>query len=199
MTTMWARGALKQVFVVAIPVVIALVAACSSGDDDASTKGSDRTTTTAKPEDLVMQAKDFTNIHDMTPVRGFFVDNKLGHLKEALKVANDRDGGEPYPVGTILQLVPQEAMVKRAPGFDPASKDWEFFGLDVSAQGTKINIRGGAEVKNRFGGSCSGCHGAAKPQFDFVCEHDHGCAPLPIGDDVIKSVQGADPRPRVHA
>jgi hypothetical protein len=199
MTTVWPRGALKQVLVVAIPVVIALVAACSSGDDDTAAKASDRTTTTAKPEDFVMQAKDFTNIHDMTPLRGFFITNKLGHLKEALKVANDRDGGEAYPVGTLIQLVPQEAMIKRAPGFDPASKDWEFFFLDVTPQGTKIVTRGGAEVKNRFGGSCSGCHSAAKPAFDFVCEHDHGCAPLPIGDDVIKSVQNADPRPRLHA
>ena len=202
MTTMWPRGALRQVFVVAIPVVIALVVACSSGDDDATSSGSKdkdkESTTTTKPEDLVLQADDFVNIHDMTPVRGFFIDNKLGHLDEALAVANNKEGGT-YPVGTIIQLVPQEAMVKRAPGFDPDSNDWEFFALDVTPQGTKITTRGGAEVINRFGGSCSGCHGAAKPQFDFICEKDHGCAPLPIGDDVIKSVQEADPRPRANA
>jgi len=29
----------------------------------------------------------------------------------------------------------------------------------------------------------------------MVCEHDHGCAPLPVGDDVIKLVQLGDPRP----
>jgi hypothetical protein len=145
-----------------------------------------------------MQANDFVNIHDMTPVRGFFIDNRLGHLDEALAVADDPKGGT-YPIGTVIQLVPQEAMVKRAPGFDPKSNDWEFFALDVTPQGTKITTRGGAEVINRFGGSCSGCHGAAKPEFDFVCEKDHGCAPLPIGDDVIKSVQEADPRPRANA
>jgi hypothetical protein len=54
-----------------------------------------------------------------------------------------------------------------------------------------------SEVINRFSGtSCAGCHSAAEPQFDFVCEDDHGCAPLPVGDDVITAIQNADPRPR---
>jgi hypothetical protein len=127
-------------------------------------------------------------------VRGFFVANRLGHLDEALAVANDPNGGV-YPVGTVIQLVPQEAMVKRAPGFDADSNDWEFFSLDVSPRGTRILARGGAEVVNRFGGSCADCHSAAEPQFDFVCEDTHGCAPLPIGDDVIRSIQRSDPRP----
>ena len=46
------------------------------------------------------------------------------------------------------------------------------------------------------GTSCAGCHSAAEAQFDFVCEHDHGCAPLPVGDDVITAIRNADPRPR---
>ena len=54
---------------------------------------------------------------------------------------------------------------------------------------------GGDKVVNRFGGSCSSCHAAADPTFDFICEHDHGCAPLPISDDVIRGIQQADPRP----
>jgi hypothetical protein len=29
----------------------------------------------------------------------------------------------------------------------------------------------------------------------MVCEHNHGCAPLPVGDDVIAAIQRADPRP----
>ena len=175
----------------AIPIVAAIAAGCSSAT---STARESTTATTTAPEDLVMQAGDFVSLKDMTPVRGFFVANRLGHLDEALAVANDPGGGT-YPVGPIIQLVPQEAMVKRAPGFDAASDDWEFFSLDVSASGTKILSRGGAEVVNRFGGSCSSCHSAADPKFDLVCEHDHGCAPLPIGDDVIRSIQQADPRP----
>jgi mono/diheme cytochrome c family protein len=87
-------------------------------------------------------------------------------------------------------------MVKRAKGYSPSTNDWEFFSLDVSATGTKILIRGGAQVVNRFGGSCASCHGAAQARFDFVCGHDHGCAPLPIGPAVITALQKADPRPR---
>jgi hypothetical protein len=184
-------GTVRHVVLVAVPIVLAAVAAaaCSSGGDDSA-----GTTTTERVEDVQMQADDFVPLTDMTPVRGFFVANRLGHLDEAVAVANDPDGGV-YPVGTVLQLVPQEAMVKRAPGFDADSNDWEFFDLDVSPEGTEILTRGGAEVLNRFGGSCADCHSAAEPQFDLVCEDTHGCEPLPIGDDVIRSVQESDPRP----
>jgi hypothetical protein len=41
-------------------------------------------------------------------------------------------------------------------------------------------------------------HSLAEPQWDFTCEQDHGCDPLPVGRDVIELVQDADPRPR-HA
>ena len=44
-------------------------------------------------------------------------------------------------------------------------------------------------------GNCASCHSAADPQFDMVCEDDHGCDPLPFGDDVIVGVQQGDPRP----
>ena len=146
------------------------------------------------PKDFVASAADFHNLATMTRVRGFFLSNPLGHLKQALKVANSPKGGV-YPVGTIIQLVPQEAMVKRRKGFSRASHDWEFFSLRTTALGTTILTRGTTTVVNRFGGSCLSCHMAAAPQFDFVCEHNHGCAPLPVGDDVIAAVQRADPRP----
>jgi hypothetical protein len=191
------RALRAHVAFLAVPLALtAFVVACSSGDDGDG-GGGDRAggTTTTEPEDLELQAGDFVNLHDMTPVRGFFVDNRLGHLDEALAVAGDPGGGT-YPVGTILQLVPFEAMVKRAPGFSPETDDWEFFSLEVTESGTRILARGGDEVVNQFGGSCADCHGAARPEFDFVCEDDHGCAPLPIGDDVIHSVQESDPRPR---
>ncbi len=106
---------------VAVPVVIAVVVGCSSGSD-VGEGGADTTTTTAV-EDVVVDADDFKPLADMTPVREFFVDNAAGDLDATLAVANDPDGGT-YPVGTVIQLIPQEAMVKRAPGFDPASNDW---------------------------------------------------------------------------
>jgi hypothetical protein len=147
------------------------------------------------PPDLVMQASDFHNLATMTKVRGFYVDNRLGHRAQAVRLATASKPGV-YPVGTILQLVPQEAMVKRRKGFDPATHDWEFFSLSTTAQGTQILNRGTTSVVNRFGGTCSTCHLAAA-RFDLVCEHRHGCAPLPISDQLIAQIQAADPRPVV--
>ena len=189
-------GALAHRALVAIPVVIAIAVGCSSASDDDEDAGAG--TTVAEDvavEDVVVEADDFKALADMTPVREFFVDNVAGDLETTLAVANDPEGGV-YPVGTVIQLIPQEAMVKRAPGFDPDSNDWEFFTLDVTPAGTTILTRGGSEVVNRFSGSsCSSCHGAAEPEFDFVCEDDHGCEPLPSGDDVITAIQQSDPRP----
>jgi hypothetical protein len=172
-------------------LLVTALEACGNGGDSTSTSS---TASTAPPEDFVAEADDFVNIHAMTEVRGFFIDNRLGHLDEAIAVANSPDGGT-YPVGTIIQLVPQEAMVKRHKGFSPATNDWEFFFLEVSPAGTVIDVRGTDDVVNRFGGNCASCHSAAEPQFDMVCEDDHGCEPLPIGDEVIVAVQEADPRP----
>ena len=178
--------------VVGLVLTLALASALYAGCSDDREASPD--TTAAPAEDFEATAADFHNIHTMTPVRGFFVDNRRGHLDEALAIARANEGGE-YPVGTIIQLVPQEAMVKRRDGWNPATKDWEFFFLDVGPQGTQIVTRGADEVVNRFGGNCASCHSAADPQFDFVCEQDHGCDPLPIGHDVIEAVQEADPRP----
>jgi hypothetical protein len=190
-------GVLTHVALTAIPIVIAVAVGCSSGDDDGDdASGTAGTTDTTAVEDVVVIASDFKPLAEMTRVRGFFVDNVAGDLDGTLAVANDPEGGT-YPVGTVIQLIPQEAMVKRAPGFDPGSNDWEFFTLDVTAAGTTIVTRGGSEVINRFNGTgCADCHSAAEPEFDFVCEDNHGCAALPVGDDVITAIQNADPRPR---
>jgi hypothetical protein len=165
--------------------------------DATSTTGATTPTTptTRVVQDANLGAADFRNVATMTRVGDHFIANVRGHLAQALAVAHSAKGGT-YPVGTIIQLVPQEAMVKRAPGFSPATNDWEFFSLDTSASGTKILSRGGAAVVNRFGGSCASCHSAAQPQFDLVCGTTHGCAPLPIGPDVIAAIQKSDPRPK---
>lgn len=179
-------------------VAAGVLVACGSAHQTASPSGAAPpagSTTSVPVQDAKLAASDFRNIHTMTPVGDHFVTNVRGHLAQALAVARSPQGGD-YPVGTIIQLVPQEAMVKRRPGYSPSTNDWEFFSLDVSAQGTKILSRGGAKVLNRFGGSCASCHGAAEKQFDFVCGTTHGCAPLPIGPKVIAAIQAADPRPR---
>jgi hypothetical protein len=150
--------------------------------------------TTSQGKDVVVTNQSFRSLRAMTPIRGFFVDNLLGDLPASIAVANSRNGGV-YPPGTLLQLVPQEAMVKHRAGWGPTTNDWEFFFLDVSATGTKIVDRGTTTVVNRFGGNCASCHSAAAAKFDLVCEHDHGCAPLPVSDDTIRLIQLADPRP----
>jgi len=135
----------------------------------------------------------FTCIRDMTPVRGFYVSNLLGDTEATVKVANSATGGV-YPVGSVVQLVPTEAMVKREPGFNAATKDWEFFELKVAPGGAKINVRGTTETVNRFKGNCFSCHVQAKAEFDLICEQTHGCAPIPITPVMAKAIQNTDPR-----
>jgi hypothetical protein len=135
----------------------------------------------------------FQCLQSMTPVRGFFVANLLGKLDDTLKVANSPTGGR-YPPGSVVQLVPTEVMVKHEDGWNPATKDWEFFELTVSNAGSKIHKRGAVDVVNRFGGNCFACHVAAKPEWDLICEKTNGCAPLPITTAQITAIQKADPR-----
>lgn len=135
----------------------------------------------------------FTCLTEMTPVRGFFVANLLGNLENTVKVASSPTGGR-YPPGSLVQLVPFEAMVKHREGWNPATNDWEFFELDSSPAGSKIRVRGTAEVVNKFKGNCFGCHVRARPEWDLICEKDHGCMPLPITTAQITAAQKADPR-----
>jgi hypothetical protein len=115
------------------------------------------------------------------------------NLDATLAAANSPTGAV-YPPGSVIQLVPGEAMVKRDKGFNPATRDWEFFELDVSKDGTQIRKRGFADVVNRFGGNCFGCHVAARPEWDLVCEADHSCAPIPVTRAMIGALQRTDPR-----
>ena len=135
----------------------------------------------------------FQCVQDMTPVRGFFVDNLLGNLEETLSVANSADGGS-YPTGSVVQLVPSEIMVKRAPGVSPDTNDWEFFIMDTTTTASKILTRGFADVVNRFGGNCLSCHAKAEPKWDMVCESTHGCDPIPLTRDILTLLQKTDLR-----
>ena len=140
-----------------------------------------------------IDAKSFRCIRKMTPVRQFYVDNLQGNLQSTLAAANSPTGAV-YPPGSVIQLIPTEAMVKQDKGFNAATHDWEFFDLDVSKDGTQIRKRGTVDVVNRFGGNCFGCHSAAHPQWDLVCETDHGCASLPVTRAMIGALQRTDPR-----
>src|SRR5260370_2378014 len=130
---------------------------------------------------------------EMTRVGHFYVDNLAGNLKGTVEIAQSGRPGN-YPVGSVLQLVPTEVMVKRETGFNAATHDWEFFELDVSKEDSKIRTRGFAEVNNRFGGNCFGCHIKARPEWDLVCDINHGCDPIPITRNMTAALQRTDPR-----
>jgi len=94
----------------------------------------------------------------------------------------------------VLQLIPNEVMIKQQKGFSPQTKDWEFFYIDVDQNGSKIVNRGFQDVNNRLGLNCFECHKEARPEFDLVCENDHGCAPLPLTRAMFGALQRTYPR-----
>jgi hypothetical protein len=153
---------------------------------------------TAQAADNASQAKvkvddsSFKCITDMTQVRHFYVDNLLGNVEATVAVA--KAGKGEYPEGSVLQLMPNEVMIKQQKGFNPDTRDWEFFYIDVDKNGSKIFTRGFAEVNNRLGLNCLACHAQARPEFDLVCEDDHGCAPIPVTRAMFGALQRTDPR-----
>jgi len=163
-----------------IPVVAALLLAVAPASNSLA-------------QEISITDETFDCIRDMTPVRGFYVDNLLDELDATVAVAQSPTGGV-YPPGSVVQLVPGEVMVKHPAGFSPATKDWEFFELDVSPEGSSIRKRGFADVVNRFGGNCFACHVQAKPQWDMICETGHGCEPIPLTRDILVLLQKTDPR-----
>lgn len=127
-----------------------------------------------------------------TRVRNTYISHPdPAQLTEAVRIFENHVPDTEYPVGTMLQLVPGEAMIKRTRAAFPNSNGWEFFVLGVSPQGTEIRARGDA-ASNRAG-TCISCHQAAT-KFDYVCERTHGCAPVPLTDDIIAKLQTSDPR-----
>jgi hypothetical protein len=147
----------------------------------------------AADDALKIDARSFGCITKMTPVRHFYVDNLRGQIDATVAAAKSSTGAV-YPPGSVVQLIPGEAMVKRDKGFNPATRDWEFFELDVSKEGTQIRKRGFADVVNRFGGNCFACHITARPEWDLICEADHGCVPIPVTRAMIGALQRTDPR-----
>ncbi len=142
---------------------------------------------------ISVNADTFVCLKKMHPVRGFFVTNILGNLDATIAAAMSENGAS-YPAGSVVQLIPEEVMIKHQQGWNSKTHDWEFFELEISEEGTKIKVRGTTQVINKFGGNCFECHQKAQPQWDLICEKDHGCDSLPIPDFVIHWVQNSDPR-----
>jgi hypothetical protein len=116
---------------------------------------------------LSISEKSFRCMTEMTHVAHFYVDNLAGNLQGTVQVA-ESTSGRVYPVGSVLQLVPTEVIVKREKGFNAATHDWEFFELDVSPGGSTIRTRGFVSVVNRFGGNCFACHVKAHPESSWM-------------------------------
>lgn len=143
----------------------------------------------ASPTEYVATLADFDCIKNGTKVGHFYVANRLGKQDQAVAVAKANAKGETYPLGTVIRLFPLEAMVKRGKGFE-ATGGWEMFKLTTKDGQLSIAQRGGAEVTNGSG-PCVGCHNPAK-DYDFVCGTDHGCAPIPVTDDLVTLLQDSD-------
>lgn len=148
-----------------------------------------------KPAPVKVEITDasFGCIRDLKPVRGFYVGNLLGNVDASVAAASNTSGAV-YPIGSVVQLVPGEAMVKQAPGFDAATNDWEFFELDVQPAATRIKVRGTTNAVNQFGGNCLTCHAKAEAKWDMICEQGHGCDPIPVTPVMAKAIQNTDPR-----
>jgi hypothetical protein len=145
-------------------------------------------------EDSTVSEETFGCILDWPKVRNTrFKHADPAKLKEAMRIFRDSVPDKEYPVGTVLQLVPFEAMVKHPREQFPKTNGWEFFFLEVSKEGTTIKDRGDSVVNLSQGVTCLSCHQPAA-KFDFVCEKGHGCAPIPFDDEKIAAIQKADLR-----
>jgi hypothetical protein len=149
---------------------------------------------TLSADDLVITAKSFGCVLDLPKVRNTRIQNPDPEkLKEAIRILRDSVPDKEYPTGTVLQLIPTEAMVKHDRAAFPNTNGWEFFALKVSPDGTVIEERGDKVINATLKKPCLGCHSPAA-KFDFVCEKKHGCAPIPLTDQRIAAMQAADPR-----
>jgi hypothetical protein len=149
---------------------------------------------TLSAEDLVITAKSFGCLLDLPKVRNTRIQNPDPEkLMEAIQILKGSVPDKEYPTGTVLQLIPTEAMVKHDRAAFPNTNGWEFFALKVSADGTMIQDRGDKVLNTSLKKPCLDCHSPAA-KFDFVCEKRHGCAPIPVTDQQIAAMQSADPR-----
>ena len=149
---------------------------------------------TLSGEDLVIAEESFGCLLDLPKVRNTRIQNPDSKkLKEAIRIFRDSVPDKEYPTGTVLQLIPTEAMVKHERAAFPNTNGWEFFALKVSADGTAILERGDKVLNASLKKPCLDCHSPAA-KFDFVCEKGHGCAPIPVTDQQIAAMQAADPR-----
>ncbi len=173
-------------------MVGALLAACGAPSERQSWENSFQ----GEGEDAFLLDDDFVCLGDerFENVEGRRMWNALGHQLEAVEHGRLRSLGE-YPVGTVIQLFPDEASVKRGRGFSPATGDWEFLALSFDDDGRSIiHNRGTTEIANAAG-SCISCHARANA-FDYVCFTNDGCGSFPFFVDATVDPDADDPRCR---
>jgi hypothetical protein len=148
--------------------------------------------------EFVAEVDDFKCLTDgaRVPGKSFFIFHaKRAALKKAVRKTKRGKLGKGYPVGTILQLFPFEAMAKRGGGFNPEGDGWEYFKLSIADDGTTtIVARGGAEVTGITGGSCQTCHLQLAAEHDSVCEFVVGAEGLGLTAEQIAAFQASDRR-----
>lgn len=144
--------------------------------------------------DVEITAEDFTCIADWPKVLGFRITNIMGHEDEAVAVAEAGTGK--YPVGTIIQHLPTEAMVKHKDGFSPETRDWEFFLLAINSGTTMITTQGTTDITT-MGNTCASCHDDATEEYDFVLntyQADGNMLAFDFPDSMLDSQIASDPR-----
>ncbi len=149
--------------------------------------------------EFIATPNDFHCLFDGTKVPGkhFFVfHRKKAALKKALHKLETGKLGEGLPRGTVLQLVPQEAMVMRGGKFNRDGHGWEYFSLDPKSDGTsEILARGTSEVTGAVTHtSCQKCHEMFAADHDAICEFVIGTAGIGLTDDFLALIQNADAR-----
>src|SRR5262245_18577291 len=92
---------------IAVPLLLAGITAAPSGHARA-------------PEEFVASETDFGCITEWRKIHNLRVFNhKRARLRKALRIIKRGKPGHSLPVGTIVQLVPFEAMAKRGGDFNP--------------------------------------------------------------------------------
>src|SRR5262245_32252166 len=148
-------------------------------------------------KEFVAQPEDFRCLTDGAQPEGklFYVFGKKRIVKKALRKTKTGKLGKGYPVGTILQLFPFEAMAKRGGKFNKEGHGWEYFQLHITADGqTEILKRGTAEVTGLTGTSCQNCHERFAADYDAICEFVIGADGLGLTEDDIAALQATDAR-----
>lgn len=93
-------------------------------------------------EDIMVSEQTFGCILDWPKVRNTrFKHSDAEKLKEAMRIFRESVPDKEYPVGTILQLVPFEAMVKHPREKFPETNGWEFSFWMSPKKGPRLRIK----------------------------------------------------------